>query len=61
MRVFMKRWKNNDWEEKEEKEASDFLASEKEIYLQYFAHNKAMFYDDDNGTVTLDAFSMPNG
>ena len=48
MRVFMKRWKNNDWEEKEEKEASDFLASEKEIYLQYFPHNKAMFYDDDN-------------
>ena len=48
MRVFMKRWKNNDWEEKEEKEASDFLASEKEIYLQYFPHNKEMFYDDDN-------------
>jgi hypothetical protein len=48
MRVFLKRWKNNDWEEKEEKEASDFLAVEKEIYLQYFPHNKAMFYDDDN-------------
>ena len=47
MRLFMKRWKNKDWEEKEEKEASEFLAVEKEIYLQYFPHNKAMFDDDD--------------
>ncbi len=48
MRVFMKKWKSNDWEEKEEKETSIFLAVEKEIYLQYFPHNKAIFNGDDD-------------
>ena len=47
MRRFLKRWQNKDWKEEEDKEASDFLAVEKEIYLQYFPHNKAMFEDND--------------
>ena len=41
--------RSKDWKEKEEKEVSDFLAVEKDIYLQYFPHNKAMFDDDDDG------------
>eukprot|EP00957_Ditylum_brightwellii_P010394 786264-Ditylum_brightwellii.AAC.1 len=47
MRVLMKTWKNNDWKEKEEKEMNDFLVVEKDIYLQYFPHNKAML-DEEN-------------
>ncbi|MCP4747475.1 MAG: hypothetical protein GY874_15230 [Desulfobacteraceae bacterium] len=48
----MNRWKNNYWKEEEEKEVRYFLAVDKDIYLQYFIHNKAIF-DEENADKLL--------
>ena len=43
----MKRWKNNDWDEDEERDAAEFLELEKEIYLKLFPNNKSLFDGED--------------
>ena len=46
--LYMKRWKENDWDESEERDADAFLDLEKKIYLKAFPYNKAMFEDEDD-------------
>ena len=46
--LYMKRWKDNDWDESEERDADEFLDLEKKIYLKAFPYNKAMFEDEDD-------------
>ena len=43
----MKRWRENDWKEAEERDANEFLELEKEIYLEKFPRNKEIFFNDD--------------
>ena len=43
----MKRWKDDDWDEGDERDADEFLDLEKKIYLEMFPYNKAMFEDKD--------------
>ncbi|KAL7529489.1 hypothetical protein ACHAXR_002994, partial [Thalassiosira sp. AJA248-18] len=45
--LYIKKWKNNDWDEKEERDALDFLDLEKDIHLSMFPHNAAVFEDED--------------
>ena len=45
--LYMKRWRENDWKEAEERDANEFLELEKEIYLEKFPRNKEIFFNDD--------------
>ena len=45
--LYMKRWRNNDWDKKEERDSQDFLQLEKELYLKMFPHNEEIFDDED--------------
>ena len=44
----MERWKDDDWDEHEERDEDEFLDLEKKIYLKTFPYNKAMFEDEDD-------------
>ena len=43
----MKRWRNNDWDEKEERDAAEFLEIEKEIHLKLFPNSTSLFDGED--------------
>ena len=44
--LYLEKWKNKDWNEKEDREDMDFLNREKESYLELFPHNRGMFGED---------------
>ena len=43
--LYLKCWKNNDWDEGDERDAEEFFDLEQKIYLEMFPYNKAMFED----------------
>jgi hypothetical protein len=45
--LYMKRWRNNDWDEKEERDAAEFLEIEKEIHLKLFPNSTSLFDGED--------------
>ena len=45
--LYLKRWKENDWDEKEDRDSRDFLELEKEIYLEMHPQNADLFEDEE--------------
>ena len=45
--LYLRRWKEKDWDEHEERDTNEFLQLEKEIYLGMFPHNKQLFEDEE--------------
>ena len=45
--LYLKRWREKDWDEKEERDTMEFLEVEKEIYRDLFPHTADIFNDDD--------------
>jgi len=45
--LYLRHWKEKDWDEHEERDTQEFLELEKEIYLEMFPRNEQFFEDDD--------------
>ena len=45
--LYLRHWKENDWDEHEERDTHEFLELEKEIYLEMFPQNEQLVEDDD--------------
>ena len=48
--LYLKRWREKDWDEKEERDTTEFLELEKEIYKEMYPHNADVFNEDDEET-----------
>jgi hypothetical protein len=59
MKKIMKRFKTNDW--KEDLDVDEFLELEKQIYLDMFPHNKAIFDDEEEEDDTEMDSAMKKG
>ena len=51
--LYLKRWREKDWDEKEEQDTTDFLELEKEIYKEMYPHSADVFNEDDEETYNL--------
>ena len=45
--LYLKRWKEKDWDENDKRDTKEFLELEKEIHLGLYPHNKYLFQDED--------------
>ena len=45
--LYLKRWKDDDWDEGDDQDKDEFLDLEKKIYLEMSPYNKAIFEDKD--------------
>ena len=43
----MRRWRENDWDESEERDSQEFLDLEKDIYLKLYPRNGGIFQGDE--------------
>ena len=46
--LYLKRWREKDWDEREERDAKEFLELEKAIHLETFPHDKQFFEDEED-------------
>ena len=52
--LFMKRWKDNDWDEKDERDDRAFLELEKAVYLDMCPHNAGIFDNEEEDDASQD-------
>jgi hypothetical protein len=45
--LFMKRWKDKSWEEKDERDDREFLELEMEIYKEMFPHSAQLLFEEE--------------
>ena len=48
-KFYLKRHTNNKWDHNGERDDKDFIQVEKDIYLEIFPHNKAVFWVEEEG------------
>ena len=59
----MQRWKDNDWDEKDDRDDKEFLDVEKEIWMEMFPDSVHLLHEDeieeeeDNDVVELNSTS----
>ena len=58
--LYLKRWKENDWDELEERDTKKFLELEKEIYLEMFPHNASLFENNNEDEEECDQVAKSN-
>ena len=45
--LYLKRWRADDWDEKEDRDYREFLELEKEIYLEMYPQHAELFEDEE--------------
>ena len=45
--LYLKRWRADDWDEKEDRDYREFLELEKEIYLEMYPQNAELFDEEE--------------